>query len=121
MRQGLIRLLQEQPDIQVVGEAGDGQAAVGLARQLKPDIVLMDVSMPVINGFDATQKIVSECPGVQVIGLSMHEERDMAAAMRKAGAVAYVTKGGPAEHLISVIRSVRIAKTLSKSDNAGQS
>ncbi len=121
MRQGLTRLLQEQRDIQVVGEAGDGQAAVALTRQLKPDMVLMDISMPGVNGFDATRQIVSESPGVQVIGLSMHEEADMAAAMRKAGAVAYLTKGGPGEHLIAVIRSVWAAKTLSKSESAGQS
>jgi len=104
MRQGLTRLLQEQPDIKVVGEAGDGQQAVDLARQLKPDVVLMDISLPCINGFDATRQIMTECPGIRVIGLSMHEETDMADAMREAGAVAYMTKGGPTERLIAAIR-----------------
>lgn len=105
LRQGLTKVLDEQPDIHVVGEVGDGLAAVNLARQLKPDVILMDVTLPLVNGFEATQQIVSECPGVQVIGLSMHEEPDMAASMFKAGAAAYLTKGGPIERLLSVIRS----------------
>lgn len=104
MRQGLARLLQEEPDIEVVGEASDGHVAVALARQLQPDVVVMDVSMPHANGFDATRLIVAECPGVRVIGLSMHEEADMAAAMRQAGAAAYLTKGGPIEDLVAAIR-----------------
>jgi len=105
MRQGLARLLQEQPDIHVVGEAGDGQAAVDLTRELKPDVVLMDVSMPIVSGLEATRQIVSEWPRVRVIALSMHEETDMAASMLEAGAIAYLTKGGPTEDLIATIRS----------------
>jgi PAS domain S-box-containing protein len=105
MRQGLSRLLDEQPDIQVIGQAGDGQSAIDLTRQLKPDVVLMDISLPLINGLDATRRIVSENPDIRVIGLSMHEEPDMATTMRQAGAVAFLTKGGPIEKLISAIRS----------------
>jgi CheY-like chemotaxis protein len=104
MRQGLAKLLREQPDMQVIGEAGDGRQAVDLARQLKPEVVLMDVSLPGINGFDATRQIVSEFPEIRVIGFSMHEETDMSDTMLKAGAVAYMSKNGPIEHLIAAIR-----------------
>ena len=102
----------------MVGQVGDGQAAVDLARQLKPDVVLMDVSLPLINGFEATRRIVSECPGIRVIGLSMHEEPDMAASMFKAGAAAYMTKGGPIERLIAVIRSCRAEKPVARTFQA---
>jgi len=112
LRRGLAKLLDEQPDLRVVGEAGDGRQAVDLARQLKPHVVLMDVGLPLLDGREATRQIMSSCPGTHVIGLSMHEETDMEAAMFKAGAVAYLTKGGPIEHLISVIRSCRTKKGL---------
>jgi PAS domain S-box-containing protein len=107
MRQGLTRLLQDLPDILVIGEAGDGQGAIDLARQLRPDVVLMDISMPRINGYEATRRILSACPSVRVIGLSMHEEPEVAASMYKVGAAAFVTKGGPTEHLIAAIRACR--------------
>ena len=108
LRHGLTKVLEEQPDIHVVGEVGDGRAAVELARRLKPDVVLMDVSLPLMDGCEATRRIVSEWPGTKVIGLSMHEEPEMAATMFQAGATAYLTKGGPIEHLISIIRSCRL-------------
>jgi DNA-binding NarL/FixJ family response regulator len=76
-----------------------------MARQLKPDVVLMDVSLPDMSGLDATRLILSSCLEVSVIGLSMHEEDDIAASMMKAGAVAYLTKGGATEPLISAIRA----------------
>jgi signal transduction histidine kinase/CheY-like chemotaxis protein/PAS domain-containing protein len=110
MSDGLARLLNEQPDIQVVGKAGDGRAAIDLARQLKPDVVLMDISLPLINGFDATRQIVREHPDIRVIGLSMHEEPDMENSMLQAGAVAYLTKGGPIESLIAAIRVCMMPK-----------
>ena len=105
MRQELARVLQEQPDIEIVGEACDGEEAVELTRNAHPDVVLMDVSMPRTNGLDATRRIIAEMPKVCIIGLSMHEEDEMAAAMRRAGAVACLTKGGPVERLISTVRT----------------
>jgi PAS domain S-box-containing protein len=107
MRQGLIQLLTAEPDIEIVGEAADGEAAVALARHLVPDVVTMDVSMPRMSGIEATQRIHTECPGVRVIGLSMFEEAEQAAAMRDAGAVAYLLKSGPAEALLAAIRACR--------------
>jgi len=111
LRHGLAKLLEEQPDIQVLGEAGDGEMVIELARKLKPDVILMDVSLPIINGFEATRQIVFEFPKVRVIGLSMHEEAEMAESMYRAGAAAYLTKGGPIEPLIAAIRAEAAEQT----------
>jgi len=106
LRQGLAGLLMEEPDIEVVGEAGNGLEAVALAMQTQPDVVLMDVTLPEVDGIQATKRIIAELPQVRVIGLSMHEEKDLAAAMRAAGAVAYLSKGGSSNLLIATIRNV---------------
>ena len=105
MRQGLSSLLQFEEDIEVVGEAENGQQAVELARQQSPDVIIMDVNMPVMGGIEATRILGQELPQIKVIALSMHAERDTAEAMRQAGAVAYLTKGGPSEDLIAAIRA----------------
>lgn len=104
MRNGLASLLRLQPDLEIVGEASNGLEAINQARSLRPDVVVMDVSMPVLNGIEATAEIHRGLPEVQVIGLSMHEEGELSHAMSQAGAVAYVTKGGPPEALIEAIR-----------------
>lgn len=111
LREGLAGLLREQPDFEVVSEASDGQMAVALARETRPDVIIMDVTMPILNGIDATRRIIQEMPHVKVIGLSMHEKEDMAQAMREAGAVAYVTKGAPSDILTATIRDCAAAKT----------
>ena len=111
MRQGLAGLLRTEPDLEIVGEASDGESAIPMIREIEPDVVLMDISMPRMNGIRATRILHSELPEVRVIGLSMFEEGEQAAAMREAGAVGFVTKSGPSEVLISAIRtSVRPAK-----------
>jgi DNA-binding NarL/FixJ family response regulator/anti-sigma regulatory factor (Ser/Thr protein kinase) len=105
MRQGLSILLREQPDMTVVGEASDGESAVGLVRQLRPDVVLMDVSLPGMNGIDATRIIHAEMPDVHVIGLSMFEGAGRDDSMREAGAVDYLTKTGPSLAVVAAIRA----------------
>ncbi len=109
VRDGLARLLQMQPDIQVVGQAADGQEAVELARRLHPDVILMDVSMPRLSGTEATHQLKMELPAVHVVGLSMHVDKDIAEAMSAAGAVAYVTKTAPPEQLVAAIRGSAVA------------
>lgn len=104
MRAGLIGLIQSEPDIEVIGEAGDGQVAADLARQLRPDVIMMDISMPRMNGIDATRLIARELPDIAIIGLSMHEARDMADAMLAAGAATYLRKDGPTDALFAAIR-----------------
>jgi PAS domain S-box-containing protein len=111
MRQGLAGLLRIEPDFEIVGEASDGESAVGLIRELMPDVVLMDISMPGMDGIQATRIIHDELPDIRFIGLSMFQEGEQQAAMREAGAVNYLTKTGPSEALIQAIRAcVRISE-----------
>ncbi|MCE5325638.1 MAG: PAS domain S-box protein [Planctomycetaceae bacterium] len=105
VRQGLARLLDEEGGIAVVGEASDGPAALDCVRQLRPDVVLMDINMPHMDGIEATQTIHAEHPDVRIIGLSMFAQEERADAMRKAGAAAYLSKSGPWQDLIAAIRA----------------
>ncbi len=104
MRKGIAGLIDGEPDLEVVGEASDGASAVKLVREIRPDVVLMDLSMPGMNGIEATQIIHTRHPEVRIIGLSMFEEKEKAAEMLQAGAAEYLTKSGPADDLIQAIR-----------------
>lgn len=104
MRQGLTALLREESDMAIIGEASDGRSAVELICRLRPDVVLMDINMPGMDGIEATRILHAELPQVRVIGLSMFDEADRARAMREAGAVNYLTKSGPSEALLAAIR-----------------
>ncbi len=106
VREGLRSLIEKRPDMQIVGEAGDGRNAVEMARKLLPDVVLMDVSMPDMNGIEATRNIRGKCPGVKVLVLSMHFDRKFAVEMLKAGASGYLLKDAAFEELITAIRAV---------------
>ncbi len=107
MREWLAAVLEEEPDILVVGQASDGEETVEMAGRLSPDVILMDVSMPKVDGIEATRRIIAQSPGAYVIGLSLHDAADMSAVMHEAGAKAYLTKDGPTEELIAAIRGKR--------------
>jgi signal transduction histidine kinase len=107
MREGLASLLKGQSDLEVVGQAGNGREAVDLAYQLGPDVVVMDAAMPLMAGDEATRQIKLHLPGVRVVALSMFEEADMAEAMRRAGAEAYLLKTAPSDELLAAIRGTR--------------
>jgi DNA-binding NarL/FixJ family response regulator len=108
MREGLSSLLSQQADIRVVGQAINGREAVQLAESENPDVVVMDVSMPDLNGIDATRQIISRSPRTRVIALSMHSDRQFVAEMFRAGARGYLLKDSAFEDLASAIS--RVAK-----------
>ncbi|MEO8903843.1 MAG: response regulator transcription factor, partial [Polyangiaceae bacterium] len=105
MRDGL-RALLEREGLEVVAEAADGREAVTLALRLHPDIVIMDVSMPDLNGIDATRQLRAEAPKIKVIGLSMNADRRYVLAMFAAGAVGYLLKSSASEELIQALHAV---------------
>lgn len=111
MRQGLVGLLHIEPGITVVGEAEDGPQALDLAERLMPDVIIMDVNLGKMSGPQVTRMIVARNNQVKIIGLSMHVEQDVAASMYEAGAIAYLTKGGALEDLITAIRSCCLAES----------
>ena len=105
MREGLRSLLEKEPRLNVVGEAADGRAAVALAEQLSPDVVVMDVGMPDLNGIEATRMLQATCPDVRVVALSMHADKRYALRMLQEGALGYVLKGAASEELLRAIES----------------
>jgi PAS domain S-box-containing protein len=109
VRNGLSSVLRYHTDLQVVGEAADGQEAVAMASALKPDVVLMDVNMPKMDGVEASKRIKRDLPSTVVIGLSMHDGGHHETAMRESGAAAYLTKDSAAERLIETILRCRAA------------
>ncbi|HEU4402568.1 MAG TPA: response regulator transcription factor [Candidatus Polarisedimenticolia bacterium] len=103
-RQGLKSILEREPDMVVVGEAGDGQEAIRKAASLDPDVVLMDIGMPRMNGLEATSRILNECPRAKVVALTVQHGEDYACALLKAGARGYVLKESACADLVEAIR-----------------
>jgi two-component system response regulator NreC len=106
VRDGLRALLENQPGMTVVAEADNGRATVRLARDLLPDLVIMDIGMPDLNGIDATRQIINELPGVKVIALSMHSDRRFVVQMFRVGASGYLLKDCAFEELIRAVQAV---------------
>ena len=103
MRQGLASLLREEHSIEIVGEASNGREAVDLVERLEPDVVVMDVSMPVMNGDEATRRIKEDLPHIRIVALSMFDGSEVRERMYRAGAEGYVLKTAPSEELLAAI------------------
>ena len=106
VRQGFKMILSAQPDMEIVGEAANGREAIELAEQFKPDVVVMDVAMPELNGIEATRRLLGALPHTRVIALSMHKDSVYVREILRAGARGYLLKDSGAEDLVRAIRAV---------------
>lgn len=129
LRDGIRLLLSSQEDIEVVGEAGDGEEAIVKARGLKPDVILMDISLPKVNGIEATKMIKAERPEAKILILTMHEDEEYVLPLLAAGASGYILKKTASSELISALRAVAegnaflhpvVAKTVLEKYRQGQ-
>ncbi len=111
MRAGLRMLINSQPDMEVVGEADNGRTAVALAQELKPDVVVMDVSMPELNGLKATVKLKECCPEIKILTLTRHTDDSYLQRLLQAGASGYVLKKSAPDDLVRAIRAVVAGQT----------
>jgi two-component system, NarL family, response regulator NreC len=105
-RSGLRALLEQQPNMTVAGEADNGRLAVRMAAELKPDVIVMDINMPELNGIEASRQIKSELPDIKIIALSMHSDKRYVAGMLKAGVSGYLLKNCAFDELVAAINSV---------------
>jgi DNA-binding NarL/FixJ family response regulator len=119
IRQGLRSLVEQQPDMEVLAEAKEGRTAVELVQDLRPDVVIMDVAMPELNGVEATRKIIDQDQHLHVVALSMHKERQYVARMLEAGASGYLLKDCAFEELVDAIRTVVRGQTYLSPSIAG--
>ena len=111
MREGLRTLLEKESDMAVVAEAGDGRSAVRLAREMKPDVIIMDIAMTDLNGIEAARQALAHAPKTRIIALSMHADKRFVAAMLKAGASGYLLKNCAFAELAGAIRTVAAGQT----------
>ncbi len=116
---GFRSLLETQPDVEVVGQATDGRTALQLARELSPDVIVMDVTMPDLNGIETTRRIARDCPDIEVLGLSMHPSRRVVTQMLRAGAKGYLLKTCELDELIRAVRVVASGRTYLSPEIAG--
>ncbi|RCK76093.1 MAG: DNA-binding response regulator, LuxR family [Anaerolineae bacterium] len=106
LRDGIRSLIEDEPDMEVVGEAEDGITVVKLADSLRPDVILMDLAMPLLNGLEATRQIRKSQPGAKILILTMHENEEYIRQVLAAGAMGYILKDAAARELLGAIRSV---------------
>lgn len=103
-RDGLKALIALQNDMEIVGEAENGQDAIAKTHKFHPDVILMDINMPIMDGIEATRRIIAEMPNMKILALSMHSGDSFMASMMRAGALGYIMKGGDFEELSGAIR-----------------
>ena len=111
VREGLCALVNSEPNMQVIGQAQDGMEALRLTRELKPDVVVMDVNMPGMDGVDATRRIVNDVPGTRIIAITMYPKKSFVMEMLNAGASGYILKDDAFSELVKAINTVMAGET----------
>ena len=119
MRDGLRTLFAQDVEFEVVGEAEDARTAVELAAASRPDLVIMDVSLPDLSGIEATRQVLGQAPEVKVVALSVHADQEYVAGMLQAGASGYVLKGAAASELLQAVRAALAGRTYLSPELAG--
>jgi DNA-binding NarL/FixJ family response regulator len=112
VREGTRRILEQEPDLEVVAEAGDGEEAVKLACDLKPDVALVDVAMPRLDGIEATRRIKAQCPAVAVLVLSAYDDDQFIFGLLEAGAAGYLLKSVRGQEIVEAIRAVHAGESV---------
>ena len=112
VREGTRRILEQEPDLEVVAEAGDGEEAVRLACDLKPDVVLVDVAMPKLDGVEATRRIKAQCPAVAVLVLSAYDDDQFVFGLLEAGAAGYMLKSVRGQEIVDALRAVHAGESV---------
>jgi len=112
VREGTREILEHYPDLQVVGEAEDGEQAVQLACQLQPDVVLMDIGMPRVNGIEATRRIKAQCPQIAILVLTAYDDDQYVIAILQAGAAGYLLKSARGSELVEAVRAVNAGESV---------
>jgi NarL family two-component system response regulator LiaR len=112
VREGTRRILEQEPDLEVVAEAGDGEEAVKLTCDLKPDVALVDVAMPRLDGIEATRRIKAQCPAVAVLVLSAYDDDQFVFGLLEAGAAGYMLKSVRGQEIVNAIRAVHAGESV---------
>jgi|SRR5581483_7346882 DNA-binding NarL/FixJ family response regulator len=118
VRQGLRTILNARPQWEIVGEAENGREAIDLTRQLRPDVVILDITMPIMSGLEATQELEKSFPAARVLIFTMHDSKSLIKAVRKAGARGYVLKSRAARDLIHAVEALLDGNTFFGPDGA---